>query len=1465
MRRILPGAVAAAYSLVFAGAPSLGGAVEKGPDYSAVAAAYPKQAHQVLKRYCAECHSGDQLEADIDLGAFESFDQVRERPEVWRKVGEMLASGQMPPEEAEQPPAPERDALRAWVDAFLKEEAKRTAGDPGPVVLRRLSNAEYTYAIRDLTGVDALEPAREFPVDGAAGEGFTNAGQGLVMSPALLAKYLDAGKEVAAHAILLPDGVRFSPHTTRRDWTDDIMAEIRALYGRYTAAQGASAVNLQGIVFETNGGGRLPVEEYFAALLAARAELARGATDPAAVAQERGLSPKYAKFLWEVLEAKTAMERGTDPRGSLLLDGLRAEWRKAKPGDAARLAADVAKWQQALWRFTSVGHIGKVGGPKAWMEPVDPIADRQEIRFPISAATDPGGVVTLYLVAGDAGDGGDGDYVVWERPRFVAAGRPDLLLRDARPLLGILAARRERVLANTTRCLAAAAEGAASSQEVDPASLAQKHGIEPDDLGAWLDYLGIGRGGPTLIESPITQQTKNVAGYDFVTGWVGSDALSIVANSSDQAVRIPGNMRPHGIAVHPAPNRAVAVGWRCPAPMTLKIAGQVQHAHPECGNGVTWTVELRSGNTRRRLAHGTAQGGAMQAIGPIEDIVARTGDLVSLLIGPRDGNHSCDLTAIDLTLTGGERAWDLARELSGDILAGNPHADGYGNSEVWHFYSETVSGQTGPIIPPGSVLARWRAAKDDEARARLAAAMQDLLTGDGKDFPPDSPDGQLRRQLISLGGPLFATALAKPLVDQVSRERDEKLGDLGLDPALFGSHPDGGAIDTANLCVKAPVVLEVRLPADLIEGAQFVATGTLHSPSGDKGSAQFLVTTTRPEDGPAGAGAGASGLKVAGKTETVVSGPWTSNNLRLEHTTPIIVKSGGAARDAILGSFSEFRKWFPAALCYTKIVPVDEVVTLTLFHREDEPLVRLMLAEEEAGRLDRLWRELRFVSQDAFALMDAYEQLLQFATQDADPKVFEPMGKVIRKRAEDFKNELVAAEPAQLRAVGEWAARAYRRPLSESEARELGDLYAQLRREEMGHEAALRLIVARILVSPAFLYRAEPSGGAAPNAEGPEAERPYVAGPVTDTELATRLSFFLWSSIPDDELREAAARGELSKPEVLSAQARRLLVDPKVRRLATEFGCQWLDIYDFAAHDEKSPEAFPTFAALRGDMYEETIRFLADWFRRDGSIAELLDSDHTFLNEALAKHYAIENVTGPDWRRVAGVKRGGRGGVLGMATTLAKQSGASRTSPILRGNWVSETLLGEKLPKPPKNVPQLPETVPAGLTERELIERHSSVASCAKCHARIDPFGFALEEFDAIGRWRSTKANTRAKLLDGTQIEGRAGLAAYLLGPRRNDFVRQFSKKLLGYALGRGVLLSDEPLLDEIRARLQANDYRVGVAIDAIIQSPQFRMIRLGDRPPTVSRGPLDLSPGPDPGPIRSTLAARQVGATTVP
>ena len=231
-------------------------------------------------------------------------------------------------------------------------------------------------------------------------------------------------------------------------------------------------------------------------------------------------------------------------------------------------------------------------------------------------------------------------------------------------------------------------------------------------------------------------------------------------------------------------------------------------------------------------------------------------------------------------------------------------------------------------------------------------------------------------------------------------------------------------------------------------------------------------------------------------------------------------------------------------------------------------------------------------------------------------------------------------------------------------------------------------------------------------------------------------------------------------------------------------------------------------------------------FRQDGSILDLLDADHTFVNEPLAKYYGIDGVQGPTWRRIEGMRARGRGGLLGMATLLSSQSGVSRTSPILRGNWIYETLLGERLPRPPANVPELPESVPDGLTARQLIEQHSSVAACAKCHARIDPYGFALEQFDTVGRQRSDPVDTATTLFNGTRIDGLDGLRSYLAEQRRDDVVRQFCRKLLGYALGREIQLSDESLLTDMQDILKARDFRFSAAVEAIVTSRPFRKIR---------------------------------------
>ncbi|MEO7653453.1 MAG: DUF1592 domain-containing protein, partial [Bryobacteraceae bacterium] len=531
----------------------------------------------------------------------------------------------------------------------------------------------------------------------------------------------------------------------------------------------------------------------------------------------------------------------------------------------------------------------------------------------------------------------------------------------------------------------------------------------------------------------------------------------------------------------------------------------------------------------------------------------------------------------------------------------------------------------------------------------------------------------------------------------------------------------------------------------------------------------------------------------------MAQGQWSDNNLRTKHTAPILVRDGSPARQRFETAFDEFRRIFPAALCYTKIVPVDEVVTLTLFHREDDQLSRLMLDDKQKAKLDRLWDEMHYVSRDALTLVDAFEQLWQFATQDADPSRFEPLRKPIQDRAAAFRQRLIDTEPRHVDAVLKFADRAYRRPLTGAEKERLRGIYRQLREQELPHEDTIRLMLARVLVSPAFLYRAENSAAGA------------KAAPVGDYELASRLSYFLWSSMPDAELRAAAASGKLRTPAGLQAQAHRMLRDGRVRRMGTEFGAAWLHLHGFDTHDEKSERHFPSFRELRGAMYEEPIRFFTDFFMNNGPVLALLDADHTFVNEALAKHYGMTAVTGPEWRRVDGIKQYSRGGILGQAAVLAKQSGASRTSPILRGNWIMEVLLGERLPRPPKDVPLLPaDEATESLTVRELTEKHTSDARCSGCHARIDPYGYTLERFDAIGRHRdkdlgNRPINDRATIKDGTEVQGLEGLRSYLLTKGRSAFIRQFCRKLLGYSLGRAVQLSDEPLLTDMQTKLAAS------------------------------------------------------------
>ena len=1345
---------------------------------------YRQQVVPTLKRFCLDCHSTEKQEGEFDLERFTHLADVRRDPKAWQKVAQMLDDGEMPPEDSEQPSDEQRTQLRAWIESYLDAEAVARAGDPGPVVLRRLNNAEYNYTVRDLTGIDSLNPTREFPIDGAAGEGFTNSGSAQGMSPSLVRKYLDAAKQVADHAVLLPDGIRFSQHITSRDRTDELMARIQAFYRQFTESGGGQAVNLQGIKFDTNQGGVLPVEKYLAATLQEREAIAAGRKSIDDVAAERSLNAKYLRTLWETLSAdrrltfhnKNTPGARQEEGGSPLLDELRRMWTAAKPEDAPQLAARIGEIQKVLFKYNSIGHISDSGQSKIWLERVTPITSEHPVtrKLPQGAKED----VSVFLAASDAGDGRRQDYVVWENARLTSENGPDIALRDLAGLKKRLHELQVEALAKTAKYLAAVAEVAEKTErsEDEQQALAAKHGLDPDALKVWLNYLAIGESGAVLVRGHLRE--KHTANdYDFVRGWGVPATPIILGNSSDSQVRIPGISRPHSIVAHPSPTLFIAAGWQSPISGLVEVEARLNDAHPECGNGQEWFVQHRSGRKVGNLWKGDFPTGGSAKM-PAKKISVRRGELVSFIIGPRDGSHACDLTEMNLTiteLTGDKRTWDLAGDCSDDLNSSNPHPDRHGNAKTWHFYQGPMASlhqeaHQFVAVPGGSSLARWQFERDPAKRAQLAEQVQSLATGEA---PADvaSADGVLYEQLMNL-------AVAPHDIDALLAgvQADER----------FGKHPLGHAMKSADLVVHAPDVVEFQIPPNLADGRSFVVTGRLESEHGRDGTVRLDVTTSpiKPEAIPL--------------------------------SRAVLANDGSAARKRVAAAFAEFQDVFPPALCYARIVPVDEVVTVTLFYRQDDPLQQLMLDDAQSAELDRLWDELFYVAQEPLKYQVAFEQIREFATQDRPDLVkrWSPLVKSVEDRADAFRQRLADTEPAHTRAALDFAARAWRRRLTDSEQTSLRGLYQTLRDAEIPHEQAIRLTLARVLTSPAFLYRRErPTAGKSP-------------GPVTDIELASRLSYFLWSSLPDGELRRLAEAGKLSDPATLTIQSRRLLRDRRARRLAVQFACQWLHLRDFDQTVEKNETLYPEFSVLRAHMYEETVRFFEDLFRNDGSILELLDADHTFLNEALARHYGIDGVSGSQWRRVDGIRAQGRGGLLGMATVLASQSGASRTSPILRGNWVYETLLGERLPRPPANVPQLPDERPEGLTARELIEQHSSVAACAKCHAKIDPYGFALEQYDAIGRLRPQPVDTATKLFDGRTVDGINGLRDYLAGDRQDDIVRQFCRKLLGYSLGREILLSDRPLIDKMMRDLAENDYRFSVAVEAIVLSDQFRKIR---------------------------------------
>ncbi len=404
--------------------------------------------------------------------------------------------------------------------------------------------------------------------------------------------------------------------------------------------------------------------------------------------------------------------------------------------------------------------------------------------------------------------------------------------------------------------------------------------------------------------------------------------------------------------------------------------------------------------------------------------------------------------------------------------------------------------------------------------------------------------------------------------------------------------------------------------------------------------------------------------------------------------------------------------------------------------------------------------------------------------------------------------------------IGRFATRAFRRPVTKEEVDRLMKLFALADANGESFERSVKVALEAVLVSPYFLFRGELQ---------PEPNNPSVVRPVDEIALASRLSYFLWSSLPDDELFALAERKALRKN--LEQQVKRMLRDPKVKAFVDNFAGQWLQIRNLklVAPDKK---LFPEFDDnLRAAMAKETELFFTDIVRQDRSVLEFLDANFTFINERLARLYGIQGVRGDDFQRVS-LKGTHRGGLLTQASVLTVTSTPTRTSPVKRGKWVLENILGAPPPPPPPDVPELKEGKEAALTGtlRQRMEQHRQNPMCAACHARMDPIGFGLENFNGIGEWREKEGDfsldPAGKLVSGETFNGPDDLRTILMKRKRDDFVHCLTEKMLTYALGRGLEYYDKCAVDQITKRLAKGRYKFSTLIFEIVKSAPFELRR---------------------------------------
>jgi hypothetical protein len=1251
---------------------------------------FEKKIQPLLVRACGDCHGKEPKDNDLDLTRFGTAQAILAKTKMLGDVAERLRLGDMPPKDAPQPSKAEREQLLSWINAAFDAEATARAGDPGPVTLRRLSNAEYDNAIRDLTGVD-MRPtrAREFPVDSVGGEGFANVGDAMPVTPELVERYHHAARDVAARVVLLPGSFRFSPSTERPDWTEEALKPLRSFHARYAGPNGEP-----------------PLAAHLAATLKHRDRLTRGgAADIAAVAAEEKLNATYLAALWAGLNGKSASPAEVIAQSK--------QWYEK----TAQAEAEKQRRQTAFQSAKKAIESRWASSKRVLAE--SKVAEGGSVPFERKVSVQRGELLLLTVLPNE-NHGADSTLIEWTI-RETTGNQRTWSIADLVPNL----------------------------LKGNPWS--DKH----EALWSFLETNST----PVFL----TERRDSNAGRAELKSWSLGSEPSVFVNSAAEPIKAWTTLPARSVFVHPGQKRNVGIAWTSPISDELLITGRVADAHPSGGDGVSF-----------ELSHVAAP-----------DLGQALADLGSVPTSPPDAGLPPDMLALV------REKWREATTDPAPVLAAIKAMQDQlfqGN------YKKTAA------LAVGNGFPAWEDLRRVVARERVqGAAREPLFRMVALPAQPDTFVVWDRLRLEGGDGPplIFAEhPELRAIIEQAS----------GL---KFGQHPQGRPVPKSALvtAVGAEIVIDLRnLSAELQKALtlpRFLrADVSLDEGSPETASVQaFLIAAT------------GGGGNLAEPVATATLGD--PRAAQILHPRVAAERARPAA---------EFRALFPPAVSFEPIIPRDAQGSVFLYRREDEPLRRLLLDDAGRAELDRLWSELEFVSEQALATPTAYAGLVQYYRKPNDGArimffYIQEFEVQIRREEKEFLAAQVAAEPRQLEALLAFAARAWRRPLAADEREAILASYRADRAEGVNHDPAFRAALARVLSSPWFLYRVERP------APGPRWQ------PVSGDELATRLSFLLWDSIPDDELRTKSAR--LHEPAVMEEQLRRMLKDGRMRGMAEEFGARWLGVRDFVANHGRSLKHFPEFTpVLRDALAEEPVQFFEDLLMNDRPVADVIAADAVVINDVLAKHYGIPGVTGPQWRRVEKVSAYDRGGFLGFGAVIAKQSAAARTSPIKRGAWLLQ-VLGERLPNPPPGVPPLPETPPAGLTVREITERHRQDPKCAGCHVRIDPFGMAMERFDAIGRLRSASelkpGDTKGILRDGTEIDDIAGLRSHFAGPRREDLLRTLARKLTGYALGRAVMTSDRKLVDEVTKTMTGGG-RWSDALLVIVQSEQFRCIRPTDK-----------------------------------